>query len=39
MRDPELRSIDPTLCISIRAKEEFEAREIAAEVNGDPSEG
>ena len=31
MRDPELRSIDPTLCISMRAKENFEARETVDE--------
>ena len=25
MRDPELRSIDPMLCISVRARETFES--------------
>jgi len=31
MREPELRSIDPTLCISVRAREEFEQREATRE--------
>ena len=39
MRDPDLRTIDPMLCVSVRAREAFEARKTIVESEAHFNEG